>query len=167
MIASEIKKKSFYDLTVQEGELLFKESIAEDNVRLIQRCLRGFIYTMYKCKARDNAVANILNKEYLANRVVYMDIQAAMLTPKYYPYSAQEKCEARLQECRRVLKEMQHQEFPRIEYYALGDGYGIVGYGFKCPSCNQGNEFVDEEDNIHQCKYCHKFIQIKPIKEEM
>jgi DNA-directed RNA polymerase subunit RPC12/RpoP len=48
------------------------------------------------------------------------------------------------------------------EYYALDDGYSIVGYGYKCGYCGKENNFVSEEDEEQVCT-CGCVNKLKPI----
>ncbi len=41
-----------------------------------------------------------------------------------------------------------------FDWVAIDDGYGTVGYGFKCPYCGKLNMFVDELFEPHTCKFC-------------
>jgi hypothetical protein len=51
------------------------------------------------------------------------------------------------------------------EYIAEDDGWGIVGYSFKCIYCGDfnSNRFVDEEDEKQECNNCHKINNMEPI----
>ena len=43
-----------------------------------------------------------------------------------------------------------------IKWAAINDGYGIVGYGWECPSCGHYEMFgVYCEDTV-ECEKCHK-----------
>jgi hypothetical protein len=48
------------------------------------------------------------------------------------------------------------------EYIAEYDGYGIVGYSFRCIYCNELNRFVDEEESEHVCSNCDKTNYFEP-----
>ena len=48
-------------------------------------------------------------------------------------------------------------------YYGLNDGFGIVGYGFICPSCKYANDFVDEEESEHECGKCGRLVVRVPL----
>ena len=54
----------------------------------------------------------------------------------------------------------------REEYYNIGDGWGIIGYGFHCVLCGSENNFVNAEDDEHNCKKCGHFTYLKPIPLE-
>jgi len=51
------------------------------------------------------------------------------------------------------------------EYIGLDDGYGIVGYGFKCDYCGKfNNSFVFGNDEELDCEYCGKANKLEPVE---
>lgn len=46
-----------------------------------------------------------------------------------------------------------------IEWYAINDGYGVIGYGFYCFLCSKNNLFVSTDENEVICEYCHSVFK--------
>lgn len=53
-----------------------------------------------------------------------------------------------------------------VELYGLNDGFRIVGWGFECPYCEYRNEFVDEEEEQHECERCENTVTVIPIRNQ-
>ncbi len=43
----------------------------------------------------------------------------------------------------------------RIEWIAFNDGYGIVGYGWECPSCGHYEIIGPYYEDVVECEKCH------------
>lgn len=43
-----------------------------------------------------------------------------------------------------------------IEWIAIDDGYGIVGWGWRCPSCDNFEMFCDTDVDEVECAECHE-----------
>ena len=52
------------------------------------------------------------------------------------------------------------------KYYAINDGYGIVGYGFTCNNCQKEHNFVDTEESEQICSSCKTSNQMIPYNDE-
>lgn len=43
------------------------------------------------------------------------------------------------------------------QYIPFNDGYGIVGYHYKCPKCDNVTKFTDCEDGCKKCGYSEPY----------
>ena len=51
------------------------------------------------------------------------------------------------------------------EYVSIDDGYGIIGYGFKCDYCGKfNNSFVFGDDEELYCEYCGRINKLEPVE---
>ena len=43
------------------------------------------------------------------------------------------------------------------EYIPFNDGFGIVGFGYKCPKCGEVTQFTNCDDGCANCGYFEKY----------
>ena len=43
-------------------------------------------------------------------------------------------------------------------YIPFNDGYGIVGYHYKCPECKHETRFTDCEGGCDECGFTEKYV---------
>lgn len=46
-----------------------------------------------------------------------------------------------------------------IEWYGVNDGYGIVGWSFQCPCCQEHNSFPGTDEVIIICEHCYSVLK--------
>ena len=44
------------------------------------------------------------------------------------------------------------------EYIPVNDGWGIIGWNYKCPECNHITEFTDCEDGCEECGFSEEYV---------
>ena len=56
--------------------------------------------------------------------------------------------------------------YGKSEYWGIGDGYGIIGFGYDCSYCGKQHTFVSQWKEEQYCDKCERETEMRPMEDD-